>query len=1780
MSMNRILLTLTLLISVAASAQRSLKATPGSKISHQPLHSQTILSSTNNNWEEKEAYVNGFARVLSNGKFSFINQANNLISPLQFEDARNFVNKLAAVKKDSKWGFINETGKIVIPFQYDIVYDFKEMVTAVFSNNKWLLIDTKGTITQSPDIDVCYGFENGKAGIIKNGRTGMMNISGKINYTGKLTEPVVRRTTAVPVSNAAVQCPDNIDFENGNFNNWNCFTGSVDSVGTTNVITVAPSPPVVSRHRIINRTLPSGIDAYGLFPTNPPDGSNFAVKLGNTRIGAEAERIQYVLRIPANDSNFSIRYDYAVVFQDPGHTAWTQPRFNAKLYDSAANSYIDCASFEYISTSSLPGFATSTVDTSVIYKPWATVYISLRGHAGQTLYLEFTTADCVRRGHWGYAYVDVENICSHSVDMNYDCGTGIASLDAPPGFQTYNWWNQDYTTILASGQNVTLNPAPPANSTIWLEMIPFNDFGCRDSMPVTITNTFTPHFDVSQRVAICAPHSFTFYNRDIPSLSATWDFGDGNFGTGDTVTHTYALPGIYTVTLTVTLPSGCNGTFQDIVTILQPSGSFDYTGGNFCGSTAINFTASMSNADSIKWDFGDGTSIITAQTNISHTYSLPGVYIPGITLISNQGCSVFLPGADTVRIEELVPGFKYNQQGACGSTTINFTDTSHSYFGITNYAWDFGDGYTGTGNTVSHTYSAAGTYTVQLIITGVTGCMDTVTQQMNVAISNLAASIDGPASECFGVPVSFTSTTQSSDPIASLEWYASNGSSGLGNAITINFAQTGTYTIQLIAETINGCRDTATHVITIKPLPDVAPQNNIVVCDGSTVSPIIFTGSMSGTSFNWTGTNPSIGLAANGTGDILSFTAVNNTTFVLIDTITVTPFLNGCAGAPAIFMIIVNPLPSVSQPADQIVCNRGLTEAVLFGSRPAAITANIYNWTNDLPSIGLATSGSGNIPAFTAINNGANPVTATITITHSNNGCQGAPVTFLVTVNPTPDVVPPASQVVCNGATTAAVTFQSSANNSVYTWTNDLPSIGLAANGADSITSFNGINNTSAPVTAHVTVNAEAFGCQGDPAFFSILVNPTPDVNQPASQSVCTGSPTTVVGFTGSVGGTTYTWTNNVPPIGLPASGTGDILSFNPNNTSNTNLVATLTVTPGANGCPGTPKTFNITIFPTPGMIQPLNQFQCNGETTGAVSFTSPVAGTTFTWTNSLPSVGLPASGAGMIPAFVTNNPTNATITAAITVTPSTNDCQGIPRTFYISVDPTPDIAQPANQTICNGETVTATAFTGTVSGTTYSWINSVGSIGLAANGTGDIPSFTATNSTHYPVTAIIQVTGSANSCGSIVKIFTITVNPSPAVDAPDDQVVCNGVATTAIHLTGPVSGTAFSWKNDRPSIGLSAIGNGDIPSFTSINNTNAPVIATILIFGTSNSCGQVLDTLTITVNPSAQVQATNNSNVCLGNSIQLQANGAVQYSWAPATGLSCANCPDPTVTPTDSIVYTVTGTSSLGCDGHDSVTLSVRRPFDMLMPPNDTICAGRSVNLNALNANTYAWSPANGLNNTSIANPTATPATTTQYQVVGYDAYHCFTDTGYVTIEVGPQPTVDIGSSQAMINGSPITFQPVIQNGPITHYSWTPASELSCSDCETPTATIHNNMMYTLTVENRYGCSAVDSIYITAFCQKSEVFVPNAFTPDGDGINDILMVRGSGISVKSFRIFNRWGEMIFERKNFPANDPRNAWDGKVRGVAAHPDVYVYTAEVVCDNGSVYTYKGNTTILK
>ncbi len=295
-------------------------------------------------------------------------------------------------------------------------------------------------------------------------------------------------TTAVaqlPPIQVNNECPPNIGFENGSLSNWNCYTGFILKDGLLNL---TPTQEIINRHTIIPNNNTGQLDFFGKFPINCPNGSGYSLKLGNSLAGGEAESVSYTFKIPPNQNDYSILYNYAVVFQNPPHQAWEQPRFTSKVYNVTDNKYIDCGSFEFVASSNLPGFKLSAIGNKVFYKPWSPVTVSLTGLADKTVRLEFTTNDCAFVQHFGYAYLDVNEDCSSSPisGSTYCIGAESAVLTAPFGFAGYSWYTADFSQLLGTENVLTITPAPPANTSYALAIIPFEGLGCEDTLYTTI----------------------------------------------------------------------------------------------------------------------------------------------------------------------------------------------------------------------------------------------------------------------------------------------------------------------------------------------------------------------------------------------------------------------------------------------------------------------------------------------------------------------------------------------------------------------------------------------------------------------------------------------------------------------------------------------------------------------------------------------------------------------------------------------------------------------------------------------------------------------------------------------------------------------------------------------------------------------------------------------------------------------------------------------------------------------------------------------------------------------------------------------------------------------------------------------------------------------------------------------------------------------------------------------------------------------------------------------
>jgi len=315
---------------------------------------------------------------------------------------------------------------------------------------------------------------------------------------------IILLVSSVAVSHAQqVYCPPpNIGFEDGTFNGWACDTGMVDFIGTINVI---PSPPVPNRQTMINATTGTQLDPWGNFPTLCPYGGSYSIRLGNEQVGKGAERISYTFNVPPTSNEYDMIFYYAVVLQNPPHQSYQQPKFTVKTFDVSDNTYVDCASFNFIASADLPGFKMSPAGDTVFYKDWAPSTIHLRGYAGKQMRLEFTTNDCTLGHHFGYAYLDVNEDCNSPISGNIYCVNQKAvTLLGPGGFGNYAWYTGDLSKQVGEGQAFNISP-PPADGTKYAVVLtPFFGLGCVDTLYTIVSkNDGDFFFKAKDTIAVC-----------------------------------------------------------------------------------------------------------------------------------------------------------------------------------------------------------------------------------------------------------------------------------------------------------------------------------------------------------------------------------------------------------------------------------------------------------------------------------------------------------------------------------------------------------------------------------------------------------------------------------------------------------------------------------------------------------------------------------------------------------------------------------------------------------------------------------------------------------------------------------------------------------------------------------------------------------------------------------------------------------------------------------------------------------------------------------------------------------------------------------------------------------------------------------------------------------------------------------------------------------------------------------------------------------------------------
>jgi gliding motility-associated-like protein len=470
-------------------------------------------------------------------------------------------------------------------------------------------------------------------------------------------------------SSKAQVCPPNIDFENGNFNGWTCYTGGTAAVGNQNLITLSPSAPFPGRHTLYDPSSIGTLDLYGGFPVNCPNGSGYSIRLGNDVAGTEAEGVSYEFTIPANRNEYSLIYHYAVVFQDPHHQQFQQPRMEIEIMNVTDNQVIHCSSFTFIPFgSNLPGFFQSPIiaDSSEVWcKNWSAVSINLDGNAGKTIRLFFKTADCTFRRHFGYAYIDVNSECtSEFVGATYCPDDAFINVAAPYGYAGYTWFNNNFTSVLGNQQSLHFSPPPAVGTTLAVELVPYDGYGCKDTMYAVLMDTLTVKSNAGPDKISCNESQVQIGGNTKPGLKYVWNPPAGL--SDPAISNPMASPSITTSYILTTSNEGGGCAVNDTVvvkasiidTAIQLIGKASYCEGY--GDSSI---LRVSPSQTIQW-YKDGVAL-TGVTGQDYRVTKTGSYHAGLT--NSDGCFARTSSRD-IFIEKPKPGIEYPVQYA----VINF----------------------------------------------------------------------------------------------------------------------------------------------------------------------------------------------------------------------------------------------------------------------------------------------------------------------------------------------------------------------------------------------------------------------------------------------------------------------------------------------------------------------------------------------------------------------------------------------------------------------------------------------------------------------------------------------------------------------------------------------------------------------------------------------------------------------------------------------------------------------------------------------------------------------------------------------------------------------------------------------------------------------------------------------------------------------------------------------------------------------------------------------------
>jgi gliding motility-associated-like protein len=1332
-------------------------------------------------------------------------------------------------------------------------------------------------------------------------------------------------------------------------------------------------------------------------------------------------------------------------------------------------------------------------------------------------------------------------------------------------------------------------------------------FGNANMNPNAIVNQVTPTADSS-----FAANGTTYYVYKLP---APYQFSAAG---------TYS----FRVTANIIGSTGCTGIKvmnQSITVVNKPVANFTPTIGT-CGNLTVQFadasTAEASLVSKWSWDFGNASVTTDTSTlqNPGYTYPTATTYNVSLRAITSLGC--FHDTTKTIDISStLNAAFSVTPSAtvcAGGSLTFSSSSVSSGTSGtITQWNWNFGDGSpvvnATTGADQSHVYATAGNYVVTLNVQTSAGCTSN-TFQVPVTVNpvpSITSATTGSicnndlVNYTINSNVSGTTYTWSRNLTAGISNAAVSGQTS--NPIIESLSNTGNAAVNVvynISGNANGCSSAPfTYTVTVNPTAVISSTAAGTICSGVAQGYNI-TSNVTGASFSWSRASVAgiSNTAVTGqTNPVITEALVNTTNAPVVVRYVITPSFAGCTGTSFNYDVTVNPVSSVNSAALKTICSGASVNHTLT----ATVTGSTFSWDRAAVtgiSNTAVTAQTANPITESLINTTNAPVNVTYVITPSANGCAGTASNFVVTVNPTATITSAPTATVCGGSP-LNYNITSNVSGATFTWSRaaiaGISNAAVSGMTTPTITETL-INTTNAPIVVRYVIVPSANGCPGTSFNYDVTVNPTPAVNPISPISICSGTPLSQ-NITGIVSGTTFTWNRaSVTGISNPAASgqTANPIAETLINTSNAPVNVTYVITPSLGTCTGSTSNFVVTVNPTVNITSTSTGTVCSNNPLN-YTISSNVSTATFTW-NRAAVAGISNTSANGSSASITEtlvNTTNTPVDVTYVITASANGCTSASFNYVVTVNPTATVTSAASGTICSGAPQNYLLTSSVTAGTSsFTWSRTAvtGISNAAASGSSFVITESLVNTTNAPVVVRYVIIPSFAGCAGTPFNYDVTVNPTPVINNMPAIAICNnGTVNQAIN--GTVSGTSYTWSRAAVSgISNSAVtGQTSNPIVETLTNTgNTPAAVTYTITPTANSCAGSNTNFVVTVNPSVNITSAATGNVCSGTalnySITSNVSGAT-FSWsrtavagisnAAVSGQTTALINETLLNTTSSpviVTYNITSAANSCAGSLFSYTVTVNpTPVVSFTYTNGGCTSTPVVFSSPAGFTSYTWNFGDGGNSTQ-QNPSHTYTTGGSFSVTltAVNSSGCSAVSAPQTVIMGVVLTSPVITSQPSV--SSIVFSWPAVTGAVSYevsidggITWTPANGSSGLSHTVTGLTTNQTVNIMVRVNGTLTCQrASASASATTLLPELKLYVPNTFSPNGDGHNDLLKVYANSMNKVSMKIFNQWGELIYSENG------THGWDGKVNGKLQPVGVYAYVVVVTLQNGKVMSQKG------